>query len=284
MRNEPTIFWIDLFCGAGGTTTGIEAASGNCRVIACVNHDKNAIRSHQKNHPDCLHLTEDVRDQAVLDQLFRLVSRYRANHPGCYINLWASLECTNYSKAKGGLPRDADSRTLAHHLVGYVEQLAVDYLFIENVVEFMAWGPLDERGRPVSRKNGQDFLVWKERICALGYCYDHRILNAADYGGHTIRKRYFAQFSRPGHPVRWPEATHRKHPDTSSANSNLFGDSFRGWRPVREVLDLEDEGVSIFNRKKPLAENTLKRIYVGLQKFVGSHSSGRSAVRHRDNS
>ena len=114
------IFYIDLFSGAGGTTTGIHLAGDpNVKVIACVNHDTNAIESHKANHPDCLHLTEDVRDFKVVIALKRLVRKLREEHPGCLINIWASLECTNYSKAKGGLPRDADSRTLAEHLNMY---------------------------------------------------------------------------------------------------------------------------------------------------------------------
>lgn len=264
------VFWIDLFCGAGGTTTGIEQANANASVIACVNHDQNAILSHRINHPGCLHLTEDVRDLKVVHRLHEITTSYRKRYPGCFINLWASLECTNYSKAKGGLPRDADSRTLAHHLLPYVQRLVVDYLFIENVVEFMAWGPLDINGRPISRQNGRDFLGWKQSICALGYRYDHRILNAADYGGYTIRKRYFAQFARDELPIRWPKATHSKEVNSESAErgANLFGQSYQRWRPVREVLDLADEGNSIFHRKKPLAENTLKRIYAGLLKFA----------------
>ncbi|MFC4219035.1 DNA cytosine methyltransferase [Flagellimonas marina] len=261
------IYWIDLFCGAGGTTTGIHLSKANASVIACVNHDQMAIDSHKENHPDCLHLTEDVRDKKVVATLGRLVSKLRVQDPDCHINLWASLECTNYSKAKGGLPRDADSRTLAESLFMYVEELQPDYIFIENVREFMAWGPLDENGRPVSRKNGKDYVKWCNRIQGFGYNYDFRLLNAADYGAYTSRLRYFGQFAKKDLPIGWPLPTHAKELPESEG---MFPNKLKKWRPVKEVLDLDDEGSSIFERKKPLSENTLKRIYAGLVKFVAN--------------
>ena len=115
------IFYIDLFSGAGGTTTGIHMVGEEVKVLACVNHDTNAIESHKANHPECIHFIEDVRDWKVVVALSKLVNKTRRDNPGCIIALWASLECTNYSKAKGGLPRDADSRTLAHALFMYLK-------------------------------------------------------------------------------------------------------------------------------------------------------------------
>ena len=204
------IFWIDLFCGAGGTTSGIHLAEGDATVVACVNHDENAIKSHKANHPYCLHLTEDIRDFKVIQKLAILVSNLREKYPGCIINVWASLECTNYSMAKGGLPKDADSRTLAEHLDLYVEHLKPDGLFIENVREFMSWGPLDENGRPISRRNGSDYVKWCNKIQSHGYAFDFKIMNAADYGAYTSRTRYFAQFAAKGIPIAWPAETHSK--------------------------------------------------------------------------
>ena len=140
------LLYIDLFCGAGGTTTGVEAArigGKKCaKVIACVNHDANAIRSHAANHPDALHFTEDIRTLDIAPLAAHL-SKCRKLYPGAKVVLWASLECTNFSKAKGGLPRDADSRTLAEHLFRYIEALNPDYIQIENVEEFMSWGDMD---------------------------------------------------------------------------------------------------------------------------------------------
>ena len=139
------ILYVDLFCGAGGTSTGVERArlrSQKCaKVITCVNHDANAIASHAANHPHALHFTEDIRT-LELGPMKAHIERERRRYPKAKVVLWASLECTNHSRAKGGTSRDADSRTLAEHLYRYIEVLQPDYIHIENVVEFMEWGPL----------------------------------------------------------------------------------------------------------------------------------------------
>lgn len=259
------LLYIDLFCGAGGTSTGVNTAcidgSPCAEVIACVNHDAQAIASHAANHPRALHFTEDIRT-LELQPLRDHVARCRAQHPDALLVLWASLECTNFSKAKGGLPRDADSRTLAEHLFRYIEALDPDYIQIENVEEFMSWGDMDAAGKPISRDKGKCYLRWVNRVQRYGYHFDYRILNAADYGAYTTRKRFFGIFAKEDLPIVFPEPTHSKQESRS-----LF-ESLARWKPVREVLDLSDEGVSIFERKKPLAEATLERIYAGLQKFV----------------
>lgn len=263
------LLYIDLFCGAGGTSTGVEQAyvSGNkcAKVIACVNHDANAIASHAANHPDALHFTEDIRT-LELTPLVRHIAVERCKNPGAKVVLWASLECTNFSKAKGGQPRNADSRTLAEHLFRYIEALQPDYIQIENVEEFMCWGDLDENGHPVSRRKGTSYLQWVNHVRRYGYDYDWRILNAADYGAYTSRKRFFGQFARHGLPIAFPKATYTKQKPKSERS--LFPSDMKSWKPVREVLDLNDEGESIFGRKKPLVEATLQRIYAGLIKFV----------------
>jgi DNA (cytosine-5)-methyltransferase 1 len=256
---------IDLFSGAGGTSTGIERATVQgdkiAVVIAAVNHDPVAIESHALNHPYAVHFVEDVRNIAFW-QLKALVQLNRSIYPNARLVIWASAECTNYSKAKGGRPRDADSRTLPEALYQYVEYFRPDILQVENVVEFMAWGGLDQSGRPVSRLAGTDYLRWCERLRGYGYEYAYRVLNAADFGGYTSRVRYFGQFVREGQSFVWPEATHCKN-----GSKNIFSE-LRKWNAVREVLDLTDEGESIFIRKKPLCEKTLERIYAGLLKFV----------------
>jgi len=119
MNKNINVYWIDLFAGAGGTSTGIHLANANCKVVACVNHDATAIASHKENHPNTKHFIEDIRDINVVYKLKKIVKELRKKEPNCYINIWASLECTNYSKAKGGLPRNADSRTLAWELIMY---------------------------------------------------------------------------------------------------------------------------------------------------------------------
>ncbi|MEG1545551.1 MAG: DNA cytosine methyltransferase, partial [Tannerellaceae bacterium] len=253
-----------LFCGAGGTSTGVESArlkNKQCaKVVACVNHDANAIASHAANHPDALHFTEDIRT-LELSPLKRHLLLEREKHPEAVVILWASLECTNFSKAKGGQPRDADSRTLAEHLFRYIEAINPDYIQIENVEEFMSWGDMDENGRPISMDKGRCYRNWVKNVKSFGYHFGHRILNSADYGAYTSRKRFFGIFAKHGLPIVFPEATHCKNPEKS-----LFDDK-KPWKPVKEVLDFEDEGSSIF-REKPLSEKTLQRIYAGLIKFV----------------
>lgn len=291
------LLYIDLFCGAGGTSTGVERARINgskcAKVIACVNHDANAILSHAANHPHTRHFTEDIRT-LDLGPMKVHIARERMKHPGAKLVLWASLECTNHSRAKGGMSRDADSRTLADHLFRYIEELHPDYIQIENVVEFMEWGPLivkesvgpdgaafcpldikhDRRRRTTSvapvwvpdpEHKGILYCRWVEEVCAHGYRFEHRVLNAADFGAYTSRVRYFGQFVRPDLPMAWPRPTHTRNPEQTR---DLFTEPLAPWRPVRECLDFEDRGESIFNRRRQLVGATLDRIHAGLVKFV----------------
>lgn len=273
-----SLLYVDLFCGAGGTSTGIEQAKINgqkcAKVIACVNHDKNAIISHAENHPETLHFTEDIRTLNVNkdSELVLHVAQMRKTYPFAKLSLWGSIDCTNHSNAKGGMSRDADSRTLAHHMNRYVAALNPDCIQIENVREFLDWGPLQvkklngetvlcKKGNPimipVKEEKGRDYKIWKQSIEVLGYDYDHRILNSADFGAYTSRRRLFIQFAKPGFPIVWPEPTHHK-----TAAGNLAK-----WKACREVLDLEKEGKSIFEGKAKV-EKTLERVYAGLVKFV----------------
>lgn len=181
---------------------------------------------------------------------------------------------------------------MAEHLPRYINTLGPEYIFIENVVEFMSWGPLvpkmektpdgyeacklrvvKKKGKvisvephyiPESRTKGRDFIRWKQGIEAMGFNYEHQILNSANYGAMTKRIRYFAQFAREGYPIAWPEATHTKDP-----SKGMFGE-LKKWVPVKHALQLDDHGQSIFTREKPLVEATLARIYAGLQKFVAN--------------
>lgn len=258
------LLYIDLFCGAGGTSTGVESArlyGEQCaKVIACVNHDANAIASHAANHPDALHFTEDIRT-LELSALQRHLQKCRCQYPDAQTVLWASLECTNFSKAKGGQPRDADSRTLAEHLFRYIDTIDPDYIQIENVEEFMSWGEMDENGKPISMDKGRLYQRWVRNVKRYGYNFEHRILNAADYGAYTTRKRFFGIFAKKGFPIVFPEPTHCK-----DGRQDMFS-RLEKWKSVKEVLDFSDEGTTIF-REKPLAERTLERIYAGLIKFV----------------
>lgn len=224
------LLYIDLFCGAGGTSTGVENARYEGRqcakVIGCVNHDANAIASHAANHPDALHFTEDIRT-LELSPLTAHIAEMRRQYPDAFVVLWASLECTNFSKAKGGQPRDADSRTLAEHLFRYIEAINPDYIQIENVEEFMSWGDLDESGKPISKDAGRLYQQWVSNVCGYGYRFAHRILNSADYGAYTTRRRFFGIFAKESLPIVFPEPTHSKDGATG-----LFGRTQR-WKPVR---------------------------------------------------
>lgn len=266
MNHSPLFLVIDLFCGFGGTTRGYELAElegqGIAKVIACVNHDAKAIKSHWLNHPEVKHFEEDIRTLDLTELIF-LVDHYRLLYPDALVVLWASLECTNFSNAKGGQPRDADSRTLADHLPRYQKALQPDYIKIENVVEFMSWGPLDENGKPLSRKNGQDWMRWRREMCELGYYDDWTQMNSANYGAYTSRNRLFGCFARPWLPIVWPETTHAKNPVRHSIHGDM-----KKWMPVKDVLNFSDEGESIFSRKKPLSDKTLERIYAGLIKYI----------------
>lgn len=287
------LLYIDLFCGAGGTSTGVENAMIDGRkiakVIACVNHDKNAIASHKANHPDAIHYTEDIRT-LELGPMVVHVNLARKTYPGAKVVLWASLECTNFSRAKGGMSRDADSRTLAEHLFRYVEAIDPDIIQIENVDEFQTWGPLTEKRRadgsvvmtkkssgkgkdrktweepallPDPEHKGEYYHRWVEEMCSYGYRFESRILNSADYGAYTSRRRFFGMFAKRGIEIVFPQPTHARE-----AGDDLFGGHLKPWLPVRDVLDLDDEGASIFDRKKPLVDATLRRIQAGLVKFV----------------
>lgn len=258
------LFVIDLFCGAGGLSEGVEEArlDGNrcAKVVCCVNHDKNAILSHDANIPDALHFIEDIRT-LELSPISTIVERIRQLYPDAMIMLHASLECTNFSKAKGGQPRDADSRTLAEHLFRYIDVIDPDYIQIENVEEFMSWGDMDEKGKPISMDKGRLYQKWVRNVKKYGYNFEHRILNAADFGAYTTRKRFFGIFAKKSLPIVFPEPTHCK-----GGRQDMFS-KLEKWKPVKEVLDFSDEGTTIF-REKPLAEKTLERIYAGLIKFV----------------
>lgn len=266
------LLYVDLFCGAGGVTTGISKVPG-VNVVACVNHDADAIASHAANHPQTIHYTEDIRTLDTAPMVARLETM-RARYPWAKTVLWASCECTNFSRAKGGKPRDPDSRSLAEHLYRYIEALEPDYIQIENVTEFLDWGPMIERNGqmiPDSEHKGESFRAWFDHVEGMGYKGEWRVFNAADFGAYTSRKRLFVQFARTGFTLAWPEPTHEK----------------KDWKPCRDVLDLSNFGKSIFERKKPLCDATLRRLAEGVRKFakpqfVFRYMSGSSHVHSVD--
>lgn len=238
---------IDCFAGGGGASVGIEMALGRSVDIA-INHDPAAILMHKTNHPNTLHLTEDI---------FKVdLQKYVGNRHVAL--MWASPDCTSHSKAKGGKPRDSGLRILPWAVYKHAKAILPDVIIMENVEEIQQWGPLDEQGYPIKERKGEEYQKFVGKMKCLGYAFDSRELVAADYGAPTTRKRWYAIFRRDGRPIIWPAPTHSK--DGSC--------ELKKWVPVSTVLDFTDLGKSIFGRKKPLAENTMKRIARGLQKFV----------------
>jgi DNA (cytosine-5)-methyltransferase 1 len=248
----------DLFCGAGGESTGIVdacQAAGRPVELLAVNHWDIAIETHSRNHPDAHHLCETL--QAV-DPL-RAV-------PGRRLNLlWASPECTHHSNARGGRPCSDQSRASAWLLLKWLQELYVEHVIIENVPEWLNWGPLDARGNPLASGRGKTFQAFVQAMRSLGYRVDWRILNAADYGAPTTRRRLFVQARRIAGAIRWPEPSHAEH----SLSDALIPDSRRPWVPAREIIDWSVIGQSIRERSRPLAPATLRRIETGIRRYWG---------------
>ncbi len=221
--------------------------------LLAVNHWPVAIATHSANHKEALHLChglDGVDPRKIV--------------PGGRLNLLvASPECTHHSNARGGRPMSDQSRASAWHVVRWLEALDVRSLIVENVREFASWGPLGSNGRPLKSRKGELFHAWLAAIRALGYTVDYKILNAADYGDPTTRQRLFVLGKKGRGHIVWPEPTHAQNPAR-----DLFGKRHK-WRAAREIIDWTDEGSSIFNRKRSLSPNTIRRIEAGLRKFSG---------------
>lgn len=238
---------IDCFAGGGGASVGIEMALGRPVDIA-INHDPKAILMHKTNHPDTIHLTEDI---FAVD----LPKYVNGRHVAL---MWASPDCTSHSKAKGGKPRKQNLRILPWAIYKHAKTILPDVIIMENVEEIQQWGPLDKNGYPIKEKQGEEYRKFIQCMKSIGYMFDSRELVAADYGAPTTRKRWYAVFRRDGKNIVWPEPTHSK-----DGKNGLIP-----WEPICKYLDLNDFGKSIFGRKKPLAEKTMDRIARGLEKFV----------------
>lgn len=235
---------IDCFAGGGGASVGIEMVLG-IPVDIAINHDPQAIRMHKVNHPDTLHLTEDI----FKVDLQRCV---KGRHVAL---MWASPDCTSHSKAKGGQPRKSGLRILPWAVYKHAKAILPDVIIMENVEEIQQWGPLDENGHPIKERLGEDYKKFISAMKGLGYIFDSRELVAADYGAPTTRKRWYAIFRRDGKDIIWPEQTH-------------FKDSEPKWKQCGKYIDWSDLGKSIFDRPKPLAEATQKRIANGIRKYI----------------
>ena len=238
---------IDCFAGGGGASTGIEMALGRDVDIA-INHDPEAIKMHKVNHPETLHLTEDI---------------FKVDLEGLVQNedvalMWGSPDCRSFSKAKGSQPRSVSVRMLPWSIYKHSKAIKPKVIIMENVEEIQDWGPLDSEGRIIKERMGEEYNRFINSMKSLGYDYDCRELIAADYGAPTTRKRWYAIFRRDGKPIVWPTQTHSK--DGS--------DGLEKWISCDRFIDWSDLGASIANRKKGLAKSTVDRINKGIEKFV----------------
>ena len=234
---------VDLFAGGGGASLGIRWATGREPDLAA-NHCMHAIRVHALNHPRTIHLREDVRgiDPAAYLQ-------------GQQVDLvWLSPDCTHFSRAKGGAPRSQGIRGLAWVALDWAKARSPRLICLENVPEFEGWGPLDDDGRPIRERAGETFRDFVAALEAEGYAVEWRTLCAADYGAPTTRRRLFLVARRDGRP-RWPVPTHG--PGRASP-----------WRTAAEVIDWSLPCPSIFDRARPLAEPTQRRIAEGVRRYV----------------
>lgn len=243
----------DLFCGAGGTSTGAAQAArslGYSVELTAVNHWDRAVATHTANHPDARHLCASV------DSL-----NPRHLYPDGRLDvLWASPECTHHSRARGGKPMNDQSRATAWCVTRWADALKPSAIMVENVPEFAEWGPLGDDGKPVSGQKGRTFFAWVETLRALGYTVDWRELCAADYGDPTTRKRLFVQAVRGDRRIVWPQPTH-------APDANLWG--LPRWSPAAEIIDWSIPTPAIADRKRPLAPKTMARILEGLRRYGG---------------
>lgn len=273
----------DLFCGAGGSSTGLVRACndrGYGLKLLAVNHWDIAIETHSINHPEANHLCENL--DAVSP---------RVAVPGGKLDiLIASPECIHHSIARGGRPINDQSRASAWHVLRWCEALRVENVLIENVKEFQTWGPLVQRRvlrekwyedggpkytyqwYPDKKKKGQIFFAFLNALKSLGYKVEYRVLNAADYGDPTSRERLFIMAKLGRKPIVWPSPTHASQDVLARRlQEKLFEPTtLQPHRPARDIIDWSIPGESIFNRKRgPLAHKTLVRIFAGLHKFCG---------------
>lgn len=263
---------VDLFAGGGGASEGIRQALGVEPAVA-VNHCLAAIKMHEANHPTTLHLCENVLD----------VDPVQTTGGAPIDLLWASPDCTHFSRAKGGKPRKQEIRALAWVVVRWAKATLPTVIGLENVPEFTTWGPLDQDGQPDPDKKGETFHAWVGALEALGYAVAWRTLRACDYGAPTSRKRLLLVARRDGKPIRWPEPTHGpKRP--------------RPWPTARECIDWTEPVCSIFATqdeanawaaandrsppKRPLAAKTEARIFEGLRRYVLETDNPRVVDEH----
>ena len=254
---------VDNFAGGGGASTGIELAAGRPVAIA-INHDPDAILLHKTNHPYTEHMQASVWDVDPVE-----VCRGRP------VGLaWFSPDCKHFSKAKGAALVDRNIRGLAWIVLRWAGTVRPRVIMLENVEEFQTWGPV-RKGKPVKSKAGQTFRRWKQQLQDLRYEIEHRELVAADYGAPTTRKRFVLVARCDGKPIVWPERTHAPRDSEEVKSGKCLP-----WRGAHEIIDWSQPSYSIFaskaeikekygvNAVRPLADNTLRRVIRGVDKFT----------------
>lgn len=243
---------VDNFAGGGGASCGIELALGR-HVDIAINHDPEAVAMHAMNHPQTEHHCESVWDVDPLDLV-----------KGRSVGLaWFSPDCKHFSKAKGGKPRDKKIRGLAWVAMRWAALVRPRVIILENVEEFQTWGPVLEDGSPCPKRKGDTFRSFVHQLQEKGYAVQWRELRACDYGAPTIRKRLFLIARCDGKPIVWPEPTHGA--PTSTA---VKAKQRKPWRTAAECIDWSIPCPSIFERARPLAEATQRRIARGLRRYV----------------
>ena len=242
---------VDNFAGGGGASTGIELATGRSVDIA-INHDPTAIAMHRANHPTSKHYCENVWDVDPVEAC-----------GGRPVGLaWFSPDCKHFSKAKGGKPVEKAIRGLAWVAIRWAKLVTPRVIILENVEEFTTWGPLLDN-RPDPARKGQTFRRFVHALRRYGYNVEWDELRACDYGAPTIRKRFFLIARCDGLPIVWPEPTHGD-PKSIFVKSGML----QPWRTAAEIIDWSLPCPSIFDRKKPLCKNTMRRIARGIKKFI----------------
>lgn len=255
---------IDSFAGGGGASTGIEMALGRSPDVA-INHSEKALALHAANHPETLHLDSNIWDVEPLGVT-------KGRHVGL---LWASPDCKHFSKAKGGAPRDRNIRDLAWVVVKWAEDAKPDVICMENVEEFVTWGPLDNDGQPIKELAGVTFDLWLKRLRKAGYKVQWKELRACDYGAPTIRKRWFLIARRDGRPIVWPKPTHGDPKSKEVRKGKLLpwvgAHTCIDWSlPCPSIFDTGPEIMAKHGLRavRPLAKNTLARVARGMGRYV----------------
>jgi DNA (cytosine-5)-methyltransferase 1 len=251
---------IDNFAGGGGASTGIEAATG-FPIDVAINHDAEAIAMHKANHPETVHYCQDVWQVDPLE-VVRTASIRRFGHPNAPVALgWFSPDCKHFSKAKGGKPREANIRDLASVVTNHwIERLRPTgqhplVIMLENVEEFKTWGPLTDDGKPCQARKGETFAAWVQKLRDAGYKVEWRELKACEYGAPTSRKRLFLIARRDGLPIIWPAPTHGPGKPLP-------------YRTAADIIEWDRPCPSIFTRARPLRDKTLRRIALGIKRYV----------------